>query len=517
MTFQPSPQQQAYFDWLQNGTGNAIIEAVAGAGKTTTLVKGLAHMEGKTFLGAYNTKMARELQDRTKGMTDVYAKTFHAAGFQALQYAFKRKWDSRDNTLSGYKVKNMVKEWVEANPERRGMHPLIDCVADTVSMAKQRGFGIPGLVDHRNLNNWLEMIDTFDLGNALPEGSGHRIQEVVNLAHDFLGLSTDNMDVIDFDDMIYMALAYDVRVLTHDWVLIDEAQDTNPTRRALAKKLLAPGGRVIAVGDPRQAIFGFTGADNAALEQIEAEFGDVTRLPLTVTYRCPKAVVAHAQRWVTHIEAHESAPEGVVREIEFVDLLPEVRPADAIICRFNQPLASLYFQLIRAGIPAKVEGKDMGAQLLRLANRWKVKTLADLDRRLDVWLVSTEAKSKAKGRPELYDNALDQADTLRVLMNRARQLGKRDVADLRTIVSEMFADDVADRFVILSSVHKAKGMEWDRVFLLGRRGFMPAKFAKLNWQKVQEDNLIYVAVTRAKRELIEVINVTAPKRSEEAA
>lgn len=102
-------------------------------------------------------------------------------------------------------------------------------------------------------------------------------------------------------------------------------------------------------------------------------------------------------------------------------------------------------------------------------------------------------------------------------MNRARQLGKRDVADLRTIVSEMFADDVADRFVILSSVHKAKGMEWDRVFLLGRRGFMPAKFAKLNWQKVQEDNLIYVAVTRAKRELIEVINVTAPKRSEEAA
>lgn len=517
MTFQPSPQQVAYFDWLREGQGNAIIEAVAGAGKTTTLVRGLDHMDGKVFLGAYNTKMARELQDRTAGLTGVYAKTFHAAGFGALQFAFKRKWDSREQTLTGYKVKNMVKAWVEASPDRRGMFAIIDCVADIVSMAKQRGFGIPGLVDHTKLDNWREMVDTFDLGNALPEGHAHRIQEAINLAYDFLGASTDNLDVIDFDDMVYLPLAYDIRTLTHDYVLIDEAQDTNPTRRALAKKLLSPGGRVIAVGDPRQAIFGFTGADNDALAQIESEFGDVTRLPLTVTYRCPKAVVAHAQNWVDHIRAHESAPTGIVREVDFADLLGEVKPADAIICRFNKPLAGLYFKLIRAGVPAKVEGKDLGAALLKLANRWKVKTLNELEHRLAVWLTAQKAKSEAQNRPELYANAADQVDTLLVLMSRARELGKRNVADLHQIVADMFADDVPERFVILSSVHKAKGLEWNRVFLLGRREFMPAGFAKLPWQKVQEDNLIYVAVTRAKVELVEVINVMPPKRQEQEA
>lgn len=97
------------------------------------------------------------------------------------------------------------------------------------------------------------------------------------------------LNPIDFDDMVYLPLVFKLRLFPQDWVLIDEAQDTNPTRRALAARMLKPGGRVIAVGDPRQAIYGFTGADNDALEQIAAQFS-CKRMPLTVSYRCPQAV-----------------------------------------------------------------------------------------------------------------------------------------------------------------------------------------------------------------------------------
>ena len=91
-----------------------------------------------------------------------------------------------------------------------------------------------------------------------------------------------------------------------------------------------------------------------------------------------------------------------------------------------------------------------------------------------------------------------------MLIDRAVSQGMATVAELRGLVESMFADNVSESGMItLCSVHKAKGLEWNRVYVLGRETLMPSKFARQAWQIEQEINLIYVAVTRAMTELIE--------------
>lgn len=508
MTFTPSPAQQSYFDWVSEGQGNAILEAVAGAGKTTTILEGVARMSGRVWIGAFTAKMGRELKEKIaknpelKSRQGLYTSTFHSAGFSALRFAFGRQYRLETDDK---KVLNIAQAIVDNG--RTDLEPLITPVAKIVSMAKNRGIGaLSSLTDS---SAWVSMIEHFDLDSDLPEHAD--LDQVVKFAQVVLKRSNDSLNVIDFDDMVYLPLQRDLRMLRHEWVLVDEAQDTNPTRRALAKKLLAPGGRFVAVGDPYQAIFGFTGADNDALDQIARDFG-CTRLPLTVTYRCPKAIVAHAQNWVPHIEAHETAPTGELRTVEYQHILDEVEPGDAVLCRYNKHLVNLCFRLIRYGIPAKIEGRSIGEGLAKLAGKWKIKKLDTLRDRLEGYLKREVKKALAKDQEDKADRITDQVETLYVLIDRAEEQGVDSIADLQKMIREMFADKVSnDRMVTLCSAHKSKGLEWDRVFILGREQLMPGAFATKDWQIQQEINLIYVAVTRAMQTLVEVTDVVEDK------
>ncbi len=306
------------------------------------------------------------------------------------------------------------------------------------------------------------------------------------------------MDVIDYDDMIYMPLVLGLRPFQSDWVVIDEAQDTNPTRRLLAQRMLRPGGRLVAVGDRGQAIYGFTGTDNDSLEQIAHQFGCV-RLPLTVTYRCPKAVVREAQKYVSHIEAHETAPEGRVVRYDYSQIMEHAEVGDAILCRFNKPLVALVFRFIRAGIPAKIEGRAIGEGLAKLAGRWKsIKTLNALEAKLADHAERGIAKAKAKDDERREQEIVDQHETMLVLIERAREKGYSQVSELQAMIREVFADDVSSQpMVILCSEHRAKGLEWRRVHILGLEELQPGRCSR-DWQRAQEINLQYVAVTRAK-------------------
>ena len=127
------------------------------------------------------------------------------------------------------------------------------------------------------------------------------------------------------------------------------------------------------VGDDRQAIMGFAGASaNALDDMIEELKADV--LPLTMTWRCPKAVVALAQRYVPDIQAADEAIEGVVSYA--TELPAELLATDAILCRNTAPLVDQAYALIRRGIACKVEGREIGTGLLRLVDRWKtIKTV----------------------------------------------------------------------------------------------------------------------------------------------
>jgi len=275
--------------------------------------------------------------------------------------------------------------------------------------------------------------------------------------------------------------------------------------------MLKKGGRLAAVGDRNQAIYGFTGADADSLDLIKRDFNCI-ELPLTITFRCPKTVVEFARQWVSHITAAETAPEGSVSQIAMAQFLTrdDLTGGAAVLSRVNKPLVSLAFQLIRKRIPCRVEGRDIGQGIKKLLQRWKVKSLDQLEAKLEAYLARETTKLLAAKKESKLAEVEDRVETARVIIDQCRQEQKYTIADAVAYVDSLFGDRV-DNMLVLSSIHKAKGREWQRVFWLDRAGTCPSKWARQAWQHQQEINLMYVAATRSKDQLIEVTVPVQPK------
>lgn len=501
----PSPQQKAYYSWVAQGKGSAELIAVAGAGKTTTLVNGCRLMTGSVAAVAYNKKIATEMENKLirNNLKHVRCGTAHSFGFSAWRYQTGGTFELDEQ-----------RKWQEIEAALSTPVHLRGFVKKLVSLAKQRAVGTRVAPDNAVSNHWMDIVDHFDLGYELADETSYEtsledlIAEGIIYARKALDHSCKiARDLCDFDDLIYMPLKSDGRMWQNDWLLVDEAQDTNPARRALYRKMLKPGGRAVFVGDPGQAIYGFTGADNDSLELLRKEFGCST-LPLTVTFRCPKSVVTLAKTWVSHIESHPNNGEGSVTKLPYAKLLADVnqlKSSDAILCRNTRPLVELAFALIRKGKACHVEGKEIGRGLIALTNRWKLTGLEALRNKLTAFMDKEVKKLLAKGKEQTAAGLSDRVGTLLVIAE-AMPVGS-NVADLRLKIESMFADTPdgkpADNLT-LSTVHKSKGREWKNVYLLGRNKYMPSNFARQPWQMQQEDNLCYVAVTRAMENLIEV-------------
>ncbi len=497
--FVPSPNQSKIFAWTRDAAGSAIIEAVAGSGKTTTLIQMLPLTTGHVAFMAFNRKIVDEITAKVTDMDSsvrdrVTVTTTHAGGWKAYRTAYKRvKLDAKKSGIMFDRL--------------RGANPLhFEFAIKAVSLAKQGGIGIFCKIDDRAA--WQAMVDHFDLENILPGDGSVPTEHAIDTAIALLRISNENADSIaDFDDMIYITVLRGLRIDQHDWVFIDEAQDTNATRLALAKMMLAPGGRLVAVGDPAQAIYGFAGADSESLARIQREFNAIT-LPLTVSYRCPTSVVTEAQQWVSHIIAHESAPTGTVATIEadtfWKDYAAGLNVDDFILCRNNAPLVSAAYRLLSMNVACIIEGRDIGQGLIKLATKWKkVRTIGKLRDRLENYRDTETAKALARGNESRAESIADQVGCLIVIMGTLPD--DENVAVLRDRINSMFGDcepGQRPRCVTLSSIHKSKGRERKRVFWYGRNTYNPSPYARQAWQIEQERNLCYVAATRAMDTLI---------------
>ena len=490
--FQPSPQQSDFFDWIQNGSGSCVLTACAGAGKTTTLIEALKLMKGSIFFGAYNKKIADEISERAPAKDGLVISTMHAIGFKLWRNASRTQMSVDNN-----KCRTIFREASSKYPE---YVPFEGVVLSLVSYAKQAAIGILKAVE--DASAWLELIEHFNLDTL------DSTTLVIQLAKKTLAKSVSlDQSIVDFDDMIYAPLIHKVKGVDYDWVLLDEAQDTNAARRALSLLLLKRGGRLVAVGDNRQAIYGFTGADSNAIDLISKAV-NAKHLPLTVSYRCPQLVVAEARKYVNHIEAHSTAPMGSVSYIKHDQPLTTlVQPGDAILSRFNAPIIKIAYTFIAAGIPAKVEGRDIGKGLMALVKRWKVRTFDSLIKKLDTYANSETAKYRAKEKESQAVAVEDKVECLKIIIERVRGRinstnAKYNLADeMYNEINSIFGDNVTSVSVLLSTIHKSKGREWNKVFYL-QTG--PSKFARQQWEFEQEANLCYVAITRAKRDLFYV-------------
>lgn len=491
-----SPQQQRIFDWAANEHGSAVVIAVAGAGKTTTIVELANRINPRAFSSfvAFNKSVAEELKTRLP--KHVKAMTLNGMGFSAWARHVGQGGPKLE--VSANKTRDIMRRLLsEEQIERHGA-----AIPKLVALAKGSGI-VPksaGIFDAdkyvgltRDTDEvWQSLIDHYSVD------TDDNVLEAIDLAR-YILRETINIgrELVDFDDQLYLPIIHRARFFQNDWLMVDEAQDVNKIQRAMLKRALRVGGRLVAVGDPAQAIYGFRGADTSSIDNIKKEFGAV-ELPLTVSYRCPQAVVREAQRFVQHIQATPTAPEGSVQYTgKYGHGL--FQSTDAILCRNTSPIVDMAFKLLRNHVPCRVLGKEIGVGLIALIKKMRAKTLENLSDKLGVYQERETAKFMVKGEEQKAEALADRITTLHVFINNLDE-NNRTVPALVTKIESIFTD-TGRGILTLCTVHKAKGLEWPRVFILDAADLMPSKWARQEWQQEQERNLQYVAVTRAQAEL----------------
>jgi len=510
--FKLSREQLAVASFVMDGRGNILVVARAGTGKTFLIRQCIPLMSGTVAVVAFARKISNEISLKiAQDGNNADVGTFHSFGARAIRKAFKDSMiEGKKGELrtAGYKKFDRIAKMLEIPAH------LVSFVQKAASLAMQRGFGVFHALN--DPQEWLALVQQFDLDDDIAEdnvacqikGRAAVIREGLQFACKAVKLSIQLAhEVYSYDDMLYLPLILNLKLPTFSWVCVDEAQDSNPARREMARRMVAPGGRMFWVGDDRQAIFGFTGADNDALEQIGTQFR-CTRFPMTVTFRCAKAIVELAQGFVPDYRAAPTNPLGstsVIEEKAF-DCLSLVPGDDAVICRKTAPLVTLAYRLITRGIPAHVEGKDIGKGLIAMIERFSVKSLTILVDRLNAYREKETTKLLGEKKEMQADALSDKVDTVLVLIMSLPR--NATVADLRDKIESLFADTkdgVPAKTVALMTAHRSKGLEFPRVFGYGVAKWMPAKGAKQPWQLSQEENLEYVLITRAMLTYIEVV------------
>ena len=506
-----SSQQIEVENWVKNpvnGKKNLIIQARAGSGKTFLVTHCAQYMKGNVFMGAFGNKAAKQLQQKLNnlGVPNVKSSTFHSLGKSMLYKA-----------MGYHKVDGSKVFWITDNfCKTEELMKSRNFIAKLVSFAKQNAFGVKGQTDINNYEAWMDIIKHQDLSLEV-DISFH---EIIEVAIKCLNQSNKDIKVIDFDDMQYLALFYDVACEKYDWVVVDECQDTNICRKLLADKILSKNGRAIFIGDEGQCIMGFTGAENDSMNIIDKMF-DCEKLPLSTCYRCASNIINEAQKYFPDIQAYEENPEGTVSSMKYDQFINDVGSFNlgkhvGILCRNNAPNVALAFALIRQGIGCRIEGRDIGNDLKKLVKKWKkVKNLTEFTIKLHEFF-TREFEKATFAKMQMLE---DKLDTMIILIERVQSLGKDDLYSLEKLITDMFTDTSEDGImpdiVTFSSIHKAKGLEWDTVYWLGDEQFSPSKYAKLDWMLEQERNLQYVAVTRAMTNLVHITDCPARRNREE--
>lgn len=502
MAFSPSLYQARFFDHVATSRRSAVVKAVAGSGKSTSIAHAILRLPTATNVAVlmFNSDVAKDFRAKFaeivaehgggKTWPNVRISTFHALGWSALTYYFKRRGINVPE-VDQKKLSKLMRD--RFAPDVSAIYGAF--ATKLASYAKGEGIGaiVPDTVEA-----WWEIVYHHDLMLETEEGEE---AEGIEIARKLLKLSNEVAATghVDFDDQLYLPLLWKLRLFQQDVLFVDEAQDTNAVRRALAKLALKYGGPLYAVGDDRQAIFGFTGATADAMNLIRREF-DCVELPLTISYRCAKAIGEHARELVSYFETFEGAIEGKVEDLQLKDALKVLRPSDAVLCRNTKPLIELAYDLIGRGTGCVVLGRDIGQGLVAIVKKMKAAGLDRLLEKLEEYRSREVAKFTAKGEEGKAEGVNDRVECIVTIADRIPEGRERTVPGLIGRIEAMFSDH-ATGVLTLSTMHKSKGREWDRVAIL-RPDLCPSKWARQDWQKVQEENLMYVARTRAREHLI---------------
>lgn len=466
-------QQQALITAVASRDSSTIGRACAGTGKTTTAVAACAANPEPTYFVAFNKRIAVELDKKMP--PHVECATLNSVGHRA----WGRKL-GRHIRVETSKTYDIMKQLGIEYPTRSDVRDLVHR-AKAIGLVPDGSTGIGSIAESLvpdTADAWQDIAEDLSIDPKLVGPARDTLRRSITLGW---------QGVIDFDDQLLLPAIYGAPMEKRPLVGVDEAQDLSPIQHRLLKLLTSE--RMFAVGDPYQAIYGFRGAMTGSMDALAQDW-NARWLDLTVSFRCPRAVTAEAQRYVPEMEPHPDAPAGlVVRHTEPLNIDSLV--GGAIVCRFNKPLLALAFGLINAGHGCVVLGRDIGKGLERLLKKLDAQDIDDAKHKLRAYLERERQKLDEQGKST--EGIEDKCACLHIILSNCRSI---DDAFIR--LQTLFSNDSAR--TTLSSIHKAKGLEWERVYFLDSHT-IPCRWATKEWELQQESNCAYVAVTRAKQEL----------------
>ena len=486
MNIKPTIEQDRIFLFIKKRPENVLIKAYAGTGKTTTIVEAaklLPSNKSITYL-AFNKHIQEELKTKlpeyvrcyttyglgTAAIKRKYGDKIQFDEFKADKIILKKSksWDLHDEFKSQEKIDSYL----------NSIKKLTNLCRLTLTLKADY---IPYIADRYEVNNL---------------GKPQDIKRVLKVLDEM----SSNRETFDFTDMVFLpAIDNSIWMFPQDYVFVDEVQDVNRCQIKIIEKILKRDkktgkvlGRLITVGDFFQGIYGFNAADEKSFEWFE-KFPNTKVLPLSVSFRCAKNIIIEAQKIVPDIKALDDAPDGIVRE---GDVLNEAQSGDFVLCRTTMPLVKLFFEFLVQSKKAIVKGSDIGVHLIELIGH--ITTLSELKSfwEMELYNFGIDLKNRGVLNPLEHSGYLALEDKVVTLLFLAKL--STNIEDLKVKIRTIFTDEI--KGIVLSTIHKIKGLEASRVFII-RPDLLPMKTIK-GWQQIQEKNLEYVAITRAKTELI---------------
>lgn len=506
--FLPSIYQEKIFDLVENGKGNAVVSAVAGSGKTTTIIKCLDIIpKTKEILYlAFNKDIVSSIKEKNGSIKNVDFKTVHGYGMSILNNEIE------NISINNYKYSNMLRNIYNyldnKNEDVLKEYSFTKKQIENLKNFKMVKSLVEGddkykfqkrIVELCNYSRIMLISDEKELKKVAKEYEVDCINGECKIALELVELGLHYKSVIDYTDMLFFPLKFDMECEKYDWVFIDECQDLNKAQRLLMLKAVKEkGGRWLAVGDANQAIYGFAGADVNSFRELVG-LPNTIELPLSVCYRCDKKIIDFAKTIVKDIEFFDKNGIGIIDETASIN---DVKDGDMVLCRNTYPLVKLCFDYLKKGVKATIKGREIGKSLIEMIVKSKTENASELFDYLYGELEKTKNKiikthnliDEQVYENETYIRQKENIEIIELLSSEAK-----NCSEIVSKLDYMFSDTNKGG-IQLSTIHKSKGLEFDRVFLIHRES-IPSKFAKTNWQIQQEQNLLYVAYTRAKNYL----------------
>lgn len=482
--YTPSYRQQVIFDEWDNGDSNILISACAGSGKSTTILMLLERCQHRTLFLAFNKAIQEELQEKidSKGLEQGKAMTIHSVGLSAIKNAYKRY-----KVASG-KNYDLMKELQKAN------YPIFKkylwrekmrinyCLIDMNDISR-----LYLTDDIQEIKKHFNTMDKtfFDFPDL--KVLWEKLVAIRNKSYeaDFI--------TVDFVDMIYLPVLKNLEIPIYPYYLfVDECQDFSLCQHKIVDKMISQTvKRFVAVGDERQAIYGFSGASTTSFK-LFLDKGNVKELPLDICYRCPTTVIDSANQ-VYPVMEYSSEREGVVGKVNNAAV---IKDNSMVICRNSGPLIGLYFELLSLDKSVYIKGEDILNSIIRFLSPFKSYSIINSKIEMSARLDKLEEGRSEKEKIEAYIFKEDYNNFIKMSSYMCKE---HDTVDtLLHKIRSIFVDK--DNAICLCTIHKAKGLEADVVYILNEH-LIPSKFAKSDEQLKQEENLRYVARSRAKDEM----------------